>query len=53
MLEGSDDNIGRNNSLLVRYGYTKFYDSLTPNDHYIILINGMIKLLQVMMQVLV
>src|SRR5574344_1409140 len=34
MLEGSDDNIGRNNSLLVRYGYTKFYDSLTPNDHY-------------------
>jgi len=35
MLEGSDLNIGRNNSLLVRYGYSKFYNDTKPSDHFI------------------
>jgi len=34
MLEGGDNTVGRNNSLLVRYGYTKFYDETNTKDYY-------------------
>lgn len=32
MLEGGDNNIGRNNALLARCGYVKYYNSATPDD---------------------
>ena len=37
MLEGGSDNIGRNNSLLVKYGYSKFYNEDDTSKPYAIL----------------
>ena len=37
MLEGGKDNIGRDNSLLVKYGYLKFYNEDNLNDPFVYL----------------
>ncbi len=37
MLEGGTDNIGRNNSLLVKYGYSKFYNEDDTSKPYALL----------------
>jgi len=34
MLKGSESNVGRNNSLLVKYGYSKYYNTLKPTEEY-------------------
>ena len=37
MLEGGSDNIGRNNSLLVKYGYSKYYNEDDTSKPYALL----------------
>ena len=34
MIEGSDENIGRNNSLLARTGFVKYYDEDNPSEKF-------------------
>ena len=34
MLEGGENNIGRNNALLARTGFVKYHNDENPNDHF-------------------